>query len=203
MTFHRWGIVACVATCAAVAGGLGIRSMRGDETPRAVGNGAGASPDVRALQQAHARRDMARPMKPSLGTVTFPAGTSYREALGAIFMGETAGIAAGPAATVTDAPMPDGVVIDTRRDGVRVSLAAPYGYDPASRIPLSLPLVAPPPGTPARRATHGWLQGSALPIPTLPACMTAVDGVRQAPACGPKDLPVIGGPSHEPDVPLP
>lgn len=104
------------------------------------------------------------------GAVEFPAGTTHAQAADALYLAVTRR-GALPVAARPVAPLPRGVVLMRMRDGaLRLSLAAPFGYDPDDGR-VTLPSLAVSPGGAAR-----------VDLAPLPACQVRTEG-RPGPDC--------------------
>lgn len=203
----------CLAACVAALALSGVAAGCGQNEDEAgtanAGAEVGAALPEAAVSAIHSSRE--RLLSPAAAdfdapSLTFPPSTTYGEALREYllieFTGKTVSVATlGP-------PLPRGVVLGRAgagRDRLLVSLAAPFGYDPATGRALSIPpFVAPAAdeGKPDRRSSNGpWLAGSALPVPTLPGCMVSTRLGDAVARCGPADIPTID--DAEAPLPLP
>lgn len=159
-----------------------------------------ASPAERVVREARDARLQAGRLRGDAPAVAFPEGTSYGEALRAIFMMEAG--APSPLAATVVAPLPAGIVLSLPRAGDRgatvVSLAAPYGYDVGSGRPLVNPLAVRDPAQVGGRSSRGaWPSGVGVPVPILPKCMVAPGA-----SCEVADVVRISE-TESPSIPLP
>lgn len=168
-------LAACGATGAsapAAAGTLDLRQLPWAEQP----DGAPSIRDV--------------PAQPSL---SFAPGTTYSEALTALL---TSARRTGqpPAGTTIREPLPAEVVYvapDAPGIGIRLSLTAPWGWEPATgavRAPsIALPGSLDPAEVGARIAaasrTGALPEGATVDVPQLPQCQIARGSGLERPAC--------------------
>lgn len=127
--------------------------------------------------------------RPSL---VFPAGTTYGQALDALYVSAVLTGALPPGTTLAP-PLPRGAVLLQPTDpaeGIAIDLRAPFGYKP----PHGTIYGAVYRGTPTE-PTDGrlWPPGLQLAIATLPACMIVSTRTSVPPACGPEDEPRLRG----------
>ncbi len=154
--------------------------------------------DAPWLYGAPVRRLGREPARPSL---VFPPGTTYGQALDALYVSVvlTGGL---PPGTTLGPPLPSGAVLlkpDDPAQGIALDLRAPLGYTPPHGTIFSFLLAGRPDGP---RRGRLWPSVTRIAVPTLPACMIVSNRASLPPACGPKDQPVIRG--DDPSVaPLP
>lgn len=133
------------------------------------------------------------------GAILFPIGTTYPEAVRALYMAM---------ALHTDVPdtrlvnaLPTGVITAlTSARQLKLDLTAPFGYFPASGRPYPPSLNFPSTMTATQvrsalntlRPNTPWPRGARVDVPILPACMTLTPGHRQI-ACRPQQVPHING----------
>jgi hypothetical protein len=113
------------------------------------------------------------------GSVRFPAGVGYREALEAVLLAALGG-GGVPAGAAIAPPLPPGVVLVRPAgagEGLRLSLTAPWGYDREGRI--RAPSVAVPDGWPPGRVREAMAELHG--IPPRVADGLRVDAPRLAP----------------------
>lgn len=127
-------------------------------------------------------------------SVRFVPGTSYAEALTAIFTAIYR-VAPLPGSAVVSEALPEGVVVrwpsGETTGAIEVDLQAPFGWHPSrdrANLPtLTLPPDAIPPETaPTVPRTVPWPPGAYLDVPILPDCQMLL-GSRSAAPCGPRD----------------
>ncbi len=164
---------------------------------------------IAGIERAFAARSSASSPKvqPELGSLVFPTGTTYGEALLALAL-----VNAGVTETIDaklGGPLPGNAAIGLpgpNSEGFRLSLAAPEGWDPANGYALTNPLALPvapagAEGASLRVSTAGpWPHGARIPVPILPECMISRDRTPPAEACDRSAVPSI---SSEESVPLP
>lgn len=71
------------------------------------------------------------------GSLRFPAGVTYEQAARSLYV-SVLGSGELPADAQAASPLPRGIVAERSQEGVRISLAAPFGYEPDSgrvRVP--------------------------------------------------------------------
>lgn len=127
--------------------------------------------------------------RPSL---IFPAGTTYGQALDALYVSAVL-TGALPPNTTLGPPLPQGAVLLRPTDpaqGIAIDLRAPFGYTP----PHGMIFGAIYSGTPSG-PTRGrlWPPGLRIAVPTLPVCMIISNRASVPPKCGPSDGPSIRG----------
>lgn len=137
---------------------------------------------------------------PSIGKVApaaslvFPVGVSYPDALRSLYVSASENGTTPPEARVA-APLPAEVVVvqpESPDEGIRLSLTAPWGWTPDSRL-VRPPSIALPPGLSkeeySRRIDEARAAGMALPegaevdVPQLEPCMIAHGPDLERPAC--------------------
>jgi hypothetical protein len=190
----RHGVVGLVAVGALVCGVAAGEAVDGGS------DGPGASPpgppvgsplaDAPWLQpEGSPTIEEAQP----LGSVRFPAGVGYRDALEAVLLAAL-GRGQVPAGAALGPPLPRAVVLvrpTGAGEGLRLSLTAPWGYDREGRI--RAPSVAVPEGwTPgqvrdAMAALHGVppriADGLRVDAPRLVPCQVAQATPDNRPPC--------------------
>lgn len=211
MTGMRLGRCLAVSLVAVALSGAaaGCGENQNESAQSNVGAEVGAALPEAVVSAVRASRE--RLLSPAAAdfdapSLAFPSGTTYGEALREYLLIEFAGKDVSVA--TLGPPLPRGIVLgrpSAGRDRLLVSLAAPFGYDPATGRPLSIPpFVAPASdrSNPDRRSSNGpWLAGSALPVPTLPDCMVSARSGEVVARCKASDLPIID--DAEAALPLP
>lgn len=124
----------------------------------------------------------------------YPPGTSYEAAITDIFVSQ---LTRKQPAGKLQAPLPSGKVLSINSDGTAVDLAAPYGYESGTGfiytavVQQSGRLTAAEAAANVDKSTMPWPIGSALGVPTLPACQIVQPGSANDASCGPDDDVVI------------
>lgn len=107
------------------------------------------------------------------GAVAFEPGVSFEDAIVALHVAQSSGIA--PLSMEPADPLPAGVVAlipSGPDDRVVLDLARPFGYDTALGVPISATYTGPEPTADTPRSEVGpWYRGWDLVIPGLPECM--------------------------------
>jgi len=178
-----------VTACADPPPDLTIRCVEGTQAVRDVSEGLRGAPWL--TRGGYDRR--ARP------SVVFPPGTSYAEALDALVVNAT--LTGGlPPGTTLGPPLPGRAALLRPEDpsqGIAISLAAPFGYQPNGR-PYGITLTSDEPDV----ASEGyvWPVGTRVAVPDLPACQVVADRAAAPPACAEGEDPTLRG-ERAPDLP--
>ena len=184
------GLVAAGALACGVAGGRAYDASPDGPPPAPPGPPAGsavADPSWLAPEGVPSI-DRAAPR----GSVRFPAGVGYPEALRRLLLAQLGG-GELPAGAVLEPALPREVVLvrGGAGEGLRVSLTAPWGYDAAGRI--RLPSVALPERWPADRVRRAMAllhadppvlaEGMRVDAPRLAPCQVAAGTPDNRPPC--------------------
>lgn len=187
-----------LALGALIAGVLALGAFTGcaEDTARAPAAAATISSDpvVEVVRQQAAARASGDRVDFDAPSIAFPADTDYAQGLRQIFLME-AGLSGAGEATIAG-PLPKGAIVDLpeKGQGLRIGLAAPYGYDGNGERPLLTPLRVPDPAANAPMSKAGpWPEGAALPVPTLPDCMISRSGAPPATKCLKDDVAQLRG----------
>lgn len=132
------------------------------------------------------------PQRPSL---TFPAGTTYSQAIQALYESVTLK-GSVPEGTTLGSPLPEGKIVlkDARGAGtLTVDLRAPFGYEPESKA-ITLPVYSLPGSWSLEKVDRVWRdarerrlsfpEGGRVATPIIPACQIATAGEEHlSPSC--------------------
>lgn len=205
------------AAVLAVLGGVAALLLLGSGGPADSAQAASAATPEEAVAQWASRVNGAveapgggaRAYDPtaSPGALQFPAGTSYEEAMAAIYLAQVGHDALPPGVQLV-ASLPEGKVLikPTDGSGVTVDLSAPYGWFPQTKQFATAPTLSwPRPANPAELealndrigqvidAGGRWWAGARISDTTLPACEVMTSRAEGAgPACGDDDYVEIG-----------
>ncbi|HET6690474.1 MAG TPA: TlpA disulfide reductase family protein, partial [Miltoncostaeaceae bacterium] len=178
-----------VGECADPPAGLRIRCIEGTQAVRdRIPALAGAPWLVRRAQAPEA-----------LPSLVFPPGTTYAEALDALVENVTLTGGLPPGTTLGD-PLPGRTALLRPADpsqGVAISLAAPFGYQPDGR-PLGLTLTSDDPDVVSEG--YVWPVGTRVAVPDLPACQVVADRAAAPADCAEGEEPALRG-QRAPDLP--